>query len=82
MPLSIPANLLGMQAVQIVLIVLNLALSLGVGVWLIRRSIDHGERIGRVEAILTNHFLHRFERIRHALHLDWDDDLDNENRGR
>jgi hypothetical protein len=70
MPIRVPDNLLWFDAVQIVLLVLLFAMT----VWLAKRSIQHGEKIARLELLMTNHFSHRFDQLKRMLGIAWEDE--------
>ena len=55
-----------------------LMLIIGLLLWNTTRSIRFGERLVRLETIVTNHFSHRFDKLKKRLGMEWDDDLTSE----
>ncbi len=72
---AIPPQLYWVPAVQIVLIVLIGILS----IWTAKAVIRIDKKVVQLETIITNHFLHRFQKLKEKVGMEWDDDLDEEN---
>jgi hypothetical protein len=68
-----PQNLLWYDAVQIFAL-LGLYILFG---WLAKRSIKQGEVLARLEILVTNHFSHRFDKLKERVGIEeWDDEVE------
>lgn len=68
--MTIPWQLMSDPHAQVAILYL-LVISM---LWLGKRSLKHGEAIAKLTVLVTNHYAHRFERIRQRLGVEWEDE--------